>query len=377
MRKILIISFSNIRSDPRVMRQIMLLQYEYAVTVAGFGSKPDANISFIDISHAPPKFLTKVGWGLKLLLGMSENYYWNHHRIKSALKKLADLHSFDMVIANDLASLPLALRLADKAPVLFDAHEYSPRELDNSLFWKLLFGRLNHYLCKQYLHQVGGITTVCQGIADEYAKNYGVVPKVVYNAPEYKHLEPSPVQSDRIRMIHHGLTIRARHLETMIEMMSYLDQRFTLDFMLVENDPGYMRFLREKAAGDSRIRFIPPVPMHDICSQLNQYDLGVYLLPPVNFNHEHALPNKFFEFIQARLAVAIGPSPEMARLVKQYSFGVVAPTFNPSDLAATISSITSEDLQRYKMAASDAAQACSYEASGNITKAEVVRLLNS
>ena len=37
-----------------------------------------------------------------------------------------------------------------------------------------------------------------------------------------------------------------------------------------------------------------------IVRTINQFDLGVYLLPPVNFNSAHALPNKFFEFIQAR-----------------------------------------------------------------------------
>jgi hypothetical protein len=31
-----------------------------------------------------------------------------------------------------------------------------------------------------------------------------------------------------------------------------------------------------------------------------------------------ALPNKFFEFIQARLAVAIWPSPEMSKITKTF-----------------------------------------------------------
>jgi hypothetical protein len=37
----------------------------------------------------------------------------------------------------------------------------------------------------------------------------------------------------------------------------------------------------------------------------------------------------FVEFIQARLAVAVDPSPEMARLVQRYGCGVVAPDFPP------------------------------------------------
>ena len=45
--KILIISFSPIRSDPRVMRQIQALENEYDLTVLGFGLDPDRNINFI------------------------------------------------------------------------------------------------------------------------------------------------------------------------------------------------------------------------------------------------------------------------------------------------------------------------------------------
>src|SRR5690606_36659821 len=138
------------------------------------------------------------------------------------------------------------------------------------------------------------------------------------NTPLDQKLSPSAVDAERIRLIHHGSAIRSRHLGVIIEMMKYLDERFTLDFMLVETDATYIAELRRAARMDPRIRFIEPVAMQDICHRINEFDVGVFLLPPVNFNYKYALPNKFFEFIQARLAVAIGPSPEMATLLRQY-----------------------------------------------------------
>ena len=51
------------------------------------------------------------------------------------------------------------------------------------------------------------------------------------------------------------------------------------------------------------------------------------MLFPVNFNHIHAFPNKFFEFIQARLALVIGYSLEMIEIVKKYQIGVIAKSF--------------------------------------------------
>jgi hypothetical protein len=60
----------------------------------------------------------------------------------------------------------------------------------------------------------------------------------------------------------------------------------------------------------------------------------------MTFNLKYILPNKFFEFIQARLAVAIGPSVEMKRLVKEWDCGIVAANFEAKSMAAEINRLT-------------------------------------
>jgi hypothetical protein len=376
MRSILIVSFSRIASDPRVMRQVRLLEHSHSVTVAGFGAKPDARIEYVEIPAARSGLVDKAFWAAKLFLRRYESYYWQLPKVRSALKALGQ-RSFDVVLANDASALPVSLRLSGGAPVLFDAHEYSPREFDDKWWWRILFGGYYEDLCERYLGRVAAMTTVCQGIAEEYAVRYGVQPFVVYNSPMEQDLHPTPVEPGKVRLVHHGNALRARRMETMIEMMRHLDDRFSLDFMLMPNDAAYLAELRHAASGDPRIRFIPPVPMPDICTALNPYDVGVYLLPPDNFNHIHALPNKFFEFIQARLAVAIGPSPEMARLLREHSCGVTAESFEPRALAATLSALTSAALQRLKTASHDAARALSYERSAQTLLDQIDRIASS
>lgn len=374
MKSVLIISFSVIHSDPRVMRQVRLLENVHRVTVAGYGREPDANIEFIALDKPPAGLLQKGIWASKLLLGAFESYYWSLSQVRHAQHLLAQ-RSFDLIVANDISALPLALELAGSRPVLMDAHEYSPREFDDKLLWKLLFGRYHHDLCRRYLPRAAAMTTVCQGIADEYEREYRIPCKVIHNAPLDQKLSPSTVDADCIRLIHHGSAIRSRHLGVMIEMMKHLDARFTLDFMLVETDAAYMAELRAAAQADSRISFIEPVAMHDICQRLNEFDVGVYLLPPVNFNHEHALPNKFFEFIQARLAVAIGPSPEMATLLRQYRCGVVAESFDPQALAVVVQQLDATAVACFKEASDVAAGELNYERGGQLMLSEVERLV--
>ncbi|MDU9404610.1 glycosyltransferase [Pseudomonas sp. zfem004] len=370
----LIISFSVIQSDPRVMRQTHLLKGDYQVTIAGYGSKPDVRADFVQLQKGPASLLKKAYWAGKLLIGAFDSYYWNQEQVQSAVRLLGGKR-FDLVIANDVSSAPLAFRLAGEAPVMVDAHEYSPREFEDKRLWRMLFGRYINDLCARYLPRAASMTTVCRGIADEYSRVYGVRPLVIHNAPVHQCLAPTPVVEGRIRLIHHGAAIRSRHLAVMIEMMGYLDQRFSLDFMLMDSDSAYLLELREAAKGDPRIRFIPPVPMPEICLHLNGYDIGVFLLPPVNFNYEHALPNKFFEFVQACLGVAIGPSPEMANLLRAYECGVVAESFAARSLAASLQQLDTEAVTAFKQASHAAAAELNYEHDGERLLSEVARLV--
>lgn len=372
--RILILSFSGIRSDPRVMRQIRLLEDRVSLTVVGYGVAPEAMCKFISVPHKSVTLFKKCASALTLLQAKFERYYWNRPEVKAALR-LIEGCEFDLVIANDNATLPLALKLAKGNPVLADAHEYSPREFDDKLLWRLLFRRYQDYLCQTYLPRAAAMSTVCQGIADAYRDTYGVAPIVIMNAPAYQLLEPSSVETGKVRMIHHGAAIRSRHLEVLIDVMAHLDTRFVLDLMLVASDPAYLRDLKARAAGDARIRFVEPVRMEDICLHINQYDVGIHLLPPVNFNHEHALPNKLFEFIQARLAVAIGPSPEMARIVLENKLGVVANSFDTADLASELNRLSSDELMLYKQASHKASHKLSYEHGAKMLLEQIEGLL--
>lgn len=356
------------------MRQVRLLESICDLAVAGFGPRPDANIRFVEVTKPRTSIARKALLAFKLLVGAFESYYWSQYHVASAAHLLRDAGP-DVIIANDLSALPLALRLSGGKPVIYDAHEYAPKEYEDQYLWRLLFGRYNHAFCRKYLSQAASMLTVCQGIADEYFRNYGVKPHVVHNTPEKQQLLPSPASEDRIRIVHHGIAGRARHLEVMIEIMSHLDHRFTLDLMLIPVEPDYMKFLVQKAQSDPRIRFVEPVPMPEICRRINEYDVGLYLLSPDNFNHRHALPNKFFEFVQARLAVAIGPSPEMAALVRKYKCGVVAESFEPLALAKALQGLNADGVRSLKNASHRAAEELCFEQDGQAIMSEVIRLV--
>lgn len=360
MKTILVMSFTNLASDPRVNRQIRWLAGRYRVIAVGTADPQVGGVEFIPCHLSYNPMLRKVLNVARLILRRFEAYYWSAAHVGEILERLRDLR-VDAVVANDIESLPLALRVARGAKVIFDAHEYAPGEFEDRLGWRLLIKPYRHYLCRTYLGRAAAMITVAQGIAEEYQRVFGVSPMVVTNTPEGTPLAPQAVAVDRIRMIHHGVASPSRKLENMIHMMEHLDARFELDFMLVPTLPSYIAHLQKLASGNPRIRFIPPVPMREIVPAIASYDIGLFLLEPTNFNYRMALPNKLFEFLQAGLAVAIGPSPEMARIVDGYGLGVVAPDFAPESLASLLRQLDAPRIEALKARAHAAAHELSAE----------------
>lgn len=373
---VLVISFSDLARDPRVNRQVRTLAGEYSVAFAGFGTSDMPAVEFIELTRFPVSLLSKARKVYSLLGRRHESFYWGQAPVRSALEQLQGRH-FDMVVANDIDSLPLALKIAGGAPVYFDAHEYHPREFEDRASWRLLYQPYKQYLCARYLQKARTMTTVCKGIANEYEKEYGVRVGVVLNVPDYQELTPSVVEAGRIRLIHHGAAIPSRNLEVMIDMFAHLDNRFSLDFMLVPSNRTYLDSLIKRAACYPSIRFVNPVPMNKIVEAINNYDVGVYILPPSSFNNEHALPNKLFEFIQARLGIAIGPSPEMAQIVVNHRLGVVAKSFSAVDLADSLNKLTMDDVRVLKSRAANAAREFCFESNAEKIRGLARETLNA
>jgi len=351
MNTVLIISFSDLARDPRVNRQIRFLKNDYQVIAAGSGDPVIDGVRYIDCGTGKKNIINKI-MGKMLSAGILftkryEQYYWGRENIRKGLKKLQELNA-DVILANDMDSLPLALKIAHGAKIILDAHEYAPKEFDDMLMWKIFMKKYKEYLCRQYIAKVDGMMTVCQGIAEEYGKQYGVYPLVITNAPDYEDIAPRMTDPRRIRMIYHGGATKSRKIENMILMLDHLDDRFELDLILVPGSPQYIKKLKKMACRYRKINVLPPVPMKELVRFTNQYDIGLYILEPSNFNNKYALPNKFFEFIQARLAIAIGPSPEMARIVKEYECGIVSEDFTPRSLANRLMGLDEKQINRFK-----------------------------
>jgi hypothetical protein len=183
---------------------------------------------------------------------------------------------------------------------------------------------------------------------------------VVTNAAPHTGIEPTPVHSP-VRLLHHGAANPVRRLELMIQAVGRLEGRMTLDLALLRNDPAYVRKLEALAAATPHARVLEPIPLPELVTTANGYDAGIVFFPPLTANLEHALPNKFFDLIQARVAIVTGPSPEMAAIVREFGCGVVAEGFSLDALVAALRELTPERITAMKEGAGRAAAVHSAE----------------
>lgn len=365
--RLLVVTYTPIAREPRALKQIRYLRQHHDITTAGFGPAPFDDLPHIELEDAPPyrwgilgRFLYLVLLGLRLYPLLS-----GFSRRDAIARARLGRQDWDVVIAHDPQTMSMALTLSARLGVIADLHEYSPRQNEHSAAWRFLIAPYMRWLCRAKVTKAAAVVTVGQGIADEYRRQFGIESTVVINATPFQELAPQRVSSP-LRLVHSGVPAVQRRLEIMIDAVLQTSADVTLDFYLVDDDSPYMESLRERAAGSERIRFNRPVRYDQLVSTLNGYDIGLSIFAPTTFNLAWCLPNKFFDFIQARLGVIVGPSPEMERFVTEFGVGAVMKDFEASSLAQVLENLDAETVSRWKSASSDHARELSSESQSAI-----------
>ncbi len=353
-RRIAIVSFSPIHRDARVLRQIQYASNEFDVLVVGYGEWPYSwpNVRFFGIRRSDPRLVKNPVRAFSLIAGMVyaplwERTYWRKEENQIARDYLIQ-NQVDLIHANDLIALPLAIDVAKiiKCKVLFDAHEYYLDETSDSVSGRRMRLAYLRYLLEKYGPQADKLITVSEGIANVYKQEFQLDAGVILNVPRRFQTTPSKVNPGDIKLIHHGIAAAGRNLESLVKMVGFLDERYSLYLMLVDYSGKILARLDRLAHGlqQNRVFFLAPVDPDEIVESISKFDIGVFVLPADCINHKYTLPNKFFDYISAGLAVGIGPSPEMASIVTNYDLGVISDTFQAEDFAARLNRLSSDEI---------------------------------
>jgi glycosyltransferase involved in cell wall biosynthesis len=359
MKTVCIISLSVIKKDGRVLRQVDYLSKKYRVHVIGYGPAPKKYNGMLNITwhELPSEHLGLPLWILRVFTRLIQAPFFPRSQ---RVFRIAHQLKCDVYHANNWDSLPFAAMAAKQngAKLVLDIHESY-----DAWYWGWITP-ITKYILRKYSKQVDFSTTVGKTFAEQN-KDFGLDASVVLNTPDTSGavITSRKTEKTAIQLVYHGPAIPTRTSDLMIKAVALSERRYKLRLILTNPGTKYVRYLENFAEqiAPGRVTFHPPVAPLDIVSEISQYDVGFFPLPPKNYNYLLALPNKLFEFIAAGLAVCIGPSLSMAEIVREYDCGVIAPSFTPDDIAKLLNNTSAEQWNDMKEASVKAAKVLNAE----------------
>ncbi len=245
----------------------------------------------------------------------------------------------DLLVSNDLDTLMacfLVSRFKGRA-LVYDSHEYFTEVPE--LVGRHFTQRIWKWIEKLCLPGVKFSSTVSHSIADAYHLQYGIKMEVIRNLslcdiklarrPDLLFCNPKRI------IIYQGALNLGRGLEGMITAMQYLDE-FKFQVFGEGDIRGQLEKLVSQLGLEDQVVFMGRLPYDELKEYTRQASLGVSLEEDMGLNYRYALPNKLFDYIQARVPVLVSDLPEMKKIVEDYYIGEVLRDPDPELLAQQV-----------------------------------------
>ena len=257
----------------------------------------------------------------------------------------------NVIVSNDLDTLPACFfaALIRFKKLVFDSHELFTEvpELQNRKFIRSLWLTIEKLLVPKLKYAY----TVCDSIAEFYKKKYGTSFITIRNLPYKKLVTPDLKKSDDsydVKIIlYQGSVNLGRGIEKIIKSLVYLEN---VVFIIagrgdIEND---LKTLIKETGVEEKVKFTGVIPYEHLHELTIKAHLGISLEENMGLNYYYALPNKLFDYIQARLPVLVSSFPEMEMIVRSYSIGETTSETDPIKLSVILNSMLNDNNKREK-----------------------------
>jgi len=257
----------------------------------------------------------------------------------------------DILLANDLDTLLpnyLASRIS-KSKLVYDSHELFTEvpELINRPFVQNIWLKIEKYI----LPKIKNCYTVNEEIANIYSSKYNIKIGVVRNiALKYQNKETDKSFAQKIKgtkkmIILQGSGINIdRGAEEAVEMMQFINN--TLLFIIGTGD--VISILKEKVKLlkiTDKVIFKDRMPYNELMKYTEIADLGLSLDKNTNLNYIYSLPNKVFDYIQAKTPILTSNTKVVSQIIINNDIGYVTDTHNPKELALIVNHIFENNIK--------------------------------
>lgn len=324
--KIVLAVTNDIVTDNRLHKvATTLCQNGYQVTLAGRR-----------FSHSSPLF-SRIYFTRRFKLWFNNTFlfYLNYNlRLFFYLLKVP----VDIIVSNDLDTLPaccMAAKLRKKV-LVYDSHELFtevPELVDRPIVKKVWY--LNE---KLFLPGIDFGYTVSKPIKEYHEKKYNKYFELIRNVGLFRFdLEFKDDFTETI-ILYQGAVNLGRGLDLMIKTLPLIKNAKL--WVIGQGDIlNKLKKLVIELKLEERVIFFGRIRLDDLWKYTSKAHIGFSLEEDLGLNYRFALPNKIFDYIQARLPMIVSDLPEMRRLVEKYQIGHILKSRTPEALALIIEDI--------------------------------------
>lgn len=250
----------------------------------------------------------------------------------------------DILLSNDLDTLlpNFLISVIFQKKIVYDSHELFTEvpELIHKPRIRRAWLLIENYI----FPKLKNVYTVNQSIASFYEKKYSVAVKVIRNiAPIIKNSKINVELSNRVKSHYKMLILQGsginidRGAEEAIAMMQYLDN--TILYIIGGGDIyNFLKQLVQEMELNNKVFILDKMPYEQLMEYTKIADAGLSLDKGTNFNYEYSLPNKIFDYIQAKVPIIASNRIEVATIVNNNNLGLVVNSLEPKLLSEKVNS---------------------------------------
>lgn len=280
---------------------------------------------------------------------------------------------------HSLPVLPLsvALKFRHRAKLVYDTHEL---ETETSVSHGIRRPLLK--LLERGLIRFSDLTIVVgEMISGWYARAYRIAPPlVVRNIPFASNASLTPRATSPLRaklglgaeavvVLYLGRLSVNRGIERLLVLFAQTHMH------LVFMGEGPLTPVIEAACRThANLHMLPPVPMGDVIAHARGADMGVSVIDHSCLSYTYAMPNKFFEYLQAGVPVLVGDMPEQRAIIEEHHAGWVLPEEDAA-ARAFLRGLTRAEIDKKQAHAMAIAGVFSWEKEAELLKRAYIQLM--
>ncbi len=154
-----------------------------------------------------------------------------------------------------------------------------------------------------------------------------------YNIPNEKKI-----------LLYQGILIDGRGIAIVIRALQKIQNAV---FILLGDGSEKVKYinLAKKLNVNDKVFFAGSIPQNELINYTSSADIGLALIENISISYYHALPNKLFEYIMAKVPVISCNLPQMKNIVEKYKVGKVINLENENEVVQTIQEMINNENQ--------------------------------